>query len=304
VTIRSTSLKPTIKVFLRTLRLESVASRLHWRLRQAALGFALFCAYRRNFGVFRGTKLYLQFHLVGYPVGSTISANIGSNLPTLGIRAGTVDVTVFEQVFIHRQYDFNVPLSPSLIIDGGAHIGCASVFFAIKFPHAIIYSIEPEEGNFAMLRQNLKEYQNSIPLHAALWSRPASLKIGDAGAESWSFRVVEQDTLSPSIETVLALTIGEISGWTGGKVIDILKLDIEGSEKEIFAVNAERWLPGVRNLVVELHDRFLPGCQDELQKATAPFSYTKSMRGECVLLQRNDPFNGSESNLSTFRQGY
>lgn len=276
-------------MFLRALRLESVAASLYWRLRQDALGFALFRAYQRTFGVLRGTKLYSQFYLVGYPLGSIISASIGRNLPTMGIRAGTVDVTVFEQVFVHRQYDFNVPTSPNLIIDGGAHIGCASIFFALKFPHAIIYSIEPEDGNFAMLQQNLENYQNSIPLRAALWSRPASLKIGDAGVESWSFRVVEQDFLSPSIETVLALTIGEISGWAGCKVIDILKLDIEGSEKEIFAVNAEQWLPGVRNLVIELHDRFLPGCEDELQKATAPFSYTKSMRGECVLLQRNDP---------------
>jgi FkbM family methyltransferase len=290
-------LKPTIKMFLRALRLESVASSFHWRLRQSALGFALFRAYQRIFGVLRGTKLYLQFHIVDYPVGSLISASIGKNLPTLDIRAGTVDVTVFEQVFVHRQYDFPVPLSPNLIIDGGAHIGCASVFFALKFPHAIIYSIEPEKHNFAMLQQNVKNYQNLIPLRAALWSRPASLKIGDAGVESWSFRVVEQDFLYPSIETVLALTIGEISSWSGGKAIDILKLDIEGSEKEIFAVNAGQWLPSVRNLVIELHDRFQPGCQEELQRATAPFSYTKSMCGECVLLQRKDLFNGSESNL-------
>src|SRR5580698_6192133 len=191
------------KLLLRMFNLKRLASGLPWRLRQVGSGINLCYAYQKNFGARRGTKLYFQLHLRRLPVGSIISADIGRNLPALALRAATVDVSVFEQVFIDRQYDFDVTFSPSIIIDGGAHIGCASVFLALKFPLAVIYSIEPEARNFALLRQNLETYRNSIPLHAALWSRPACLRIADAGAQSWNFRIAEQDRPSSSTDEVL-----------------------------------------------------------------------------------------------------
>lgn len=295
MTIGAPLLKPTLKRMLRALHLGGAASRFHWRLKQAGAGFNLFRAYRRNFGALRGTKLYSQLHLRRSPAGSAISVHLSRNLPALTLRAHTVDVNVFDQVFVYRQYDFDVTASPGLIIDGGAHIGCTSVFFALKFPHAVIYSIEPEAGNFALLRQNLGAYQNSIPLHAALWSKPAFLTIADPGATSWEFRIAESETLR-SPQEVLAMTIGEIVNWTGADAIDILKLDIEGSEKEIFAFHPQQWLQLVHNLVVELHDRLVPGCEETLQKATALYGFTQSISGECVLLQRNDLLNGQDAN--------
>jgi FkbM family methyltransferase len=293
VTITTPSLKPTIKRLLGALHLDGAASRFHWRLKVARASIDLYNAYRKNFGTLRGTRIYVQLHLRSVPAGTILEVRIGRDLPSLTLRAHTVDVTVFEQVFVHRQYDFEVSSSPNLIIDGGAHIGFASVFFALKFPHAVIYSIEPEARNFALLRQNLAAYRNLIPLRAALWSKPALLAIPDPGAESWKFRIAETDVL-PAAPEVLAVTIAEIVDWSGTAAIDILKLDVEGSEKEIFAVQPQRWMPRVRNLVIELHDHFVPGCEEALRKATAPYSFTKSISGECVLLQRNDPPYGRE----------
>ena len=291
MTINVPSLKTTTKWLLRALHFDSAASRLRWRLKEAGASIDLFRAYQTKFGTLRGTRLYFQLHLCREPPGSIIAVQIGRNLPPLMLRVHTVDVSVFEQVFVHRQYDFDVKSSPDLIIDGGAHIGCASVFFALKFPRAVIYSIEPEIHNFALLRQNLAAYRNSIPLRAALWSKPAFLAIADQGAESWKFRIAESDG-SFATNEVLAVTIGEIINWSGAIAIDLLKLDIEGSEKEIFAVHTQRWLPYVRNLVIELHDRFVPGCEEELRKAIEPYSFTKSISGECVVLQRNDQLHG------------
>jgi FkbM family methyltransferase len=291
VTSNAPSLKPAIKRLLRALHLEDAASRFHWRLNEAGASIALFHAYRKSLGAQRGTKLYIQLHLRRYRAGSIVSLQIDPKAPPLMLRAGTVDVSVFEQVFVHRQYDFEVDASPDLIIDGGAHIGCTSVFFALKFPRAVIYSIEPATDNFALLQQNLAAYRNSIPLRAALWSKPAFLAIADASAESWTFRVAETNGVRPANE-VLAMTIGEIVNWTGAEVIDILKLDIEGSEKEIFAVNPQQWMSRVRNLAVELHDRFLPGCEEALQTAIAPYRFSKSINGECTVLRRNDRLDG------------
>lgn len=43
--------------------------------------------------------------------------------------------------------------------------------------------------------------------------------------------------------------------------IDLLKVDIEGAEKEVFSdSDAVKWIDAVDAIEVELHDRFRPGC--------------------------------------------
>jgi len=49
---------------------------------------------------------------------------------------------------------------------------------------------------------------------------------------------------------------------------DLLKVDIEGSEKSMFE-HCDAWIDRVRMIVVELHDRFMPGCQSAFESATA-----------------------------------
>jgi len=45
-----------------------------------------------------------------------------------------------------------------LIIDCGANIGCASVWFATQYPKARILAVEPDPDNFRMLVRNSKPY--------------------------------------------------------------------------------------------------------------------------------------------------
>ena len=64
---------------------------------------------------------------------------------------------------------------------------------------------------------------------------------------------------------------------------DIVKLDIEGAEKEVF--DRCDWLNRVRVVAIELHDRFKPGCSAAVNSATWQFS--KSQRGEIIFYLRN-----------------
>ena len=54
--------------------------------------------------------------------------------------------------------------------------------------------------------------------------------------------------------------------------IDLLKLDIEGSEREVFEVCD--WQERVDSVVVELHDRFVPGCSEAVDQALPGFCKT------------------------------
>ena len=64
--------------------------------------------------------------------------------------------------------------------------------------------------------------------------------------------------------------------------IDLLKVDIEGAEKEVFGTCD--WIGSVRCLVIELHDRFKPGCREAVSSATRGFSKFES--GETTLFLR------------------
>jgi hypothetical protein len=64
--------------------------------------------------------------------------------------------------------------------------------------------------------------------------------------------------------------------------IDLLKVDIEGAEKEVFA--ACDWMDSVRCLMIELHDRFKPGCSEAVNAVVQGFS--TSERGETTLYVR------------------
>ena len=60
-------------------------------------------------------------------------------------------------------------------------------------------------------------------------------------------------------------------GWNG----DLLKVDIEGSEAELFSNNAVEWLPSSKNIVIELHglecEKSFFGALEEYQYERRPF---------------------------------
>lgn len=61
--------------------------------------------------------------------------------------------------------------------------------------------------------------------------------------------------------------VEDIIDASGQDYCDLLKLDIEGGEFDLLAKNTDRWLPRVRILMVELHDRIRPGCTEKLLSA-------------------------------------
>jgi hypothetical protein len=64
--------------------------------------------------------------------------------------------------------------------------------------------------------------------------------------------------------------------------IDLLKVDIEGAEKEVF--EDCDWMQHVGCLVIELHDRSKPGCSAAVNSVTREF--TSLQRGEMTFYKR------------------
>ena len=52
------------------------------------------------------------------------------------------DLSVLEEVFLNKEYALDIP-APDVVLDLGANIGAASVYFAQAWPKARIYAVEP-----------------------------------------------------------------------------------------------------------------------------------------------------------------
>ncbi len=234
--------------------------------------FLFWWLFIKKFGLVKVLKLAFQ-------------KNVAIDVPwiqtPLNIRRGESDIYIFWQIFISEEYNFQLNFNPKFIIDGGANVGVASIYFANRFQEAEIITVEPEESNFKALESNLNCYSKVRRLKAAIWYKICHLEIVNPGDNKASYQVKEQ--INKNEHTIESITIGEILRKYKRDIIDILKLDIEGAEHELFSFNFEEWLPKVRALVVEPHDSFKPGCIETIYKAVSKYDFTEAASGENLI---------------------
>lgn len=172
--------------------------------------------------------------------------------------------------------------SPSFIVDGGANIGIASLYFLNRYPTTSIVAVEPSPANFEILRKNLAPYGKRVTLiQGAIWKGSGRL-ILESGGEEWRTSVRAEDRDQKG--SVEAFTLPTLIAYGNGTV-DLLKLDIEGSESEVFGPEAQQWLPGVRNIAIEVHSK---QCADRFFSALAGYQYElRKHRKDNVIICRN-----------------
>ncbi|RAJ13168.1 FkbM family methyltransferase [Olleya aquimaris] len=177
---------------------------------------------------------------------------------TLYFRKDTKDFETFEEVFVSKIYDVFLTFEPKTIIDAGANTGFASLFFKIKYPNANIVALEINKDNATMIAKNLKGFDNVDILERGLFSEYAYFKVENPYNATNSFVIKKVDKNDDfDIESITIDQILELKQWD---TIDILKIDIEGSEKELFETNYQSWLPKVKVIYIETHDRMIPKC--------------------------------------------
>jgi FkbM family methyltransferase len=202
------------------------------------------------------------------------------------IRDNPFDFATMEEVLLKEEYNLDLAFDPLTIIDGGANIGLTSVFFANKYPSAQIVAVEPEAENFEMLKRNTRNYPGVKLLKAGVWSHRADLAVVDEGKGNNAFTVSEVS--SPEAGSIHAVSVHDIMQERNWKTIDILKLDIEGAEKYVFQKNYKEWLPKVRILMIELHDRVVEGCSAAVLKALSHYNFSSEVKGENTVFYNRD----------------
>ena len=166
-------------------------------------------------------------------------------------RVSGSDKYVLWQIVEERPFDIALQNSPRLIIDGGANIGLASLYFANKYPNAQIIAVEPDPENCALFRKNCSAYPNIELIQGALWPSNSALEITNPTASNWALQVAEVST--PTSRAFKGVTIEEVLARSGKQHIDLLKLDIEGAEEQLFSSGYSDWIGYVKNMMIEIH---------------------------------------------------
>ena len=207
------------------------------------------------------------------------------------LRYGTSDMPTYDQVFFNNEYGFDAKPEPTSIIDAGANIGLASIFFANKYPDAKIIALEPEATNFELLLKNIEPYENITAVNAALWDKNEQLEIIDPGLGKWGFMtqdIEDENKYGNTCHKINAMTVGTIMKEYSIDRVSILKIDIEGAEKEVFN-DSSLWIEKVDGLIVELHERMKSGCNRSFYNGSNGFN-SEWQRGENVYLSRGNLF--------------
>jgi len=207
----------------------------------------------------------LKFLLWIYGLGSsTRSQSIAFELPppigkiTVQVRAnGGADAFIFGEVFEHRCYDLHLSTAPATILDLGANVGFATIFFARSYPYASIACVEPVPGNVALLRKNLAA--NAIT--AAVLDVAVGIANGPVQMQlckrDYGHKIVEsRSSAAPETTiTVQSLSVPTLMRQLNWSRIGLLKIDIEGYEALLLRENCQ-WLHMVDELCIECHDDY------------------------------------------------
>lgn len=208
---------------------------------------------------------------------------------------------LFKELFLAEPYAF-VPGTPTpLILDGGANIGMAVLYFKKQFPGARIVAFEPNPAAFALLSRNvaanrLRDVQlHPVALAAASGELP--LYFGDDGASLTA-------SLRPHAgggRTVRVPARRLADFLAPEPVVDLLKLDVEGAEPAILAdLSRAGLLRRIRQYIVEYHypigtaeSRQLAVCLQDFEVQGFAYcvkmAYPRTAQGQDIILHLWQP---------------
>lgn len=199
---------------------------------------------------------FLEPHAPRLRTGNTREIRIATNngIRTVSLRENGSDIFTFYEIFVKQVYKRALPLRDgSTAVDLGANIGMTSLWLATQAPGVRVVAVEPEESNIALLRRNVAE-DDVVVVHAAMAAQPGkvTLQIGSPSAHRIG-GLTDQPHGQTASQEVDAVDPDELVARYALETIDVLKVDIEGAEEEVFSTS---WalVDRAQLILMEVHD--------------------------------------------------
>jgi FkbM family methyltransferase len=232
--------------------MKELAMRWHDRLRYPRKRDWLWSLYDRLLNSRPGKILPLR--------GRTRMIRVAGIDKPFALRLGTSDWAVLKELMLEGGYDAIIRANLSAIeniIDLGANVGMSCRLWQKHFPSARVLAVEPDPGNLAACRRNLDaggDTSHFMLVGACAAATPGEVYLDHRGGD-WA--ITMERTPAPGRTPVRAMTMPQLLELAGMTSVDLLKCDIEGAERELFA-DCRAWINLIRNMVVELHAPYTP----------------------------------------------
>jgi FkbM family methyltransferase len=198
-------------------------------------------------------------------------------LPPLVLRNGLIvhhgpgdsPLFIFNEIFRQRCYTrrgFYRPHPGDTVMDLGANIGLFALYLQARAPGIRVHCFEPATQTRRRLEHNLSanglgEDVSVYPLAVSDRERAAGLQQGrNSGVRS----LFKNPNATAGVEIVQCVGLGEALELCGATHVDLLKIDVEGSEVEIVEGAEDHVWDRIARVALEFHDQFRPGCHERV----------------------------------------
>lgn len=160
---------------------------------------------------------------------------------------------LYREIFARQHYYFCTGTESPVILDCGANIGMATLYFKWLYPNCRIQAFEPDPGTFAVLEKNIagNRLSNVVAHNCALWDNNRDIEFFVDQANPGS-QLMSADASRLKGESI-RVPGRKLSEFIEGP-IDFLKLDVEGAEHLVLSdLVASGKIHQVRQMVIEYH---------------------------------------------------
>jgi FkbM family methyltransferase len=160
----------------------------------------------------------------------------------------------YRDIFVRESYLFHPTHTAPLILDCGANIGLATLYFKLLWPDSEILAFEPDRPTFAVLEKNIAD--NSLKgvtaYNVALWDKDETIDFFvDQARPGMLLMSAQRERAGGQRTTVVAR---RLSVFIGTRSVDFLKLDVEGAEDRVLMELASAGKLGlIKSMAIEYH---------------------------------------------------
>jgi FkbM family methyltransferase len=206
---------------------------------------------------FRNGRTLVERMRAGQP-GDEVVLWDGTRIAHPPGRGGLLEAIV--ELWLQRTYTagFYRPADGDVIVDAGANVGIFAIQMARQNRRCRVIALEPFAENFQYLQANVaRDCSDSVTCcEVALGAGFGKGHMQAVGTRSLD-HVLRVD--SSQADGIAVIPLSGLFDLTHTQEIDFLKVDIEGSEHDVFAAATPELLGRFKRIAMEYHDQIVPG---------------------------------------------